>query len=69
MIKRIDFNWFFSQEAGEHCEQYIAGINCLKIEEHLPFGEGDRVFYDIYLEDRTILRTFNPNFVVITKEN
>lgn len=70
MITRIDFNWFFSQqENSEGYERYVVGINCTKIEEHLPFAEGDRVFYDIYLEDGTILRTFNPNLVEITKEN
>lgn len=69
MVSRIDFNWFFSQETGEGFNQYNAGINCIKIEEHLPCSEGDRLYYDIYLEDGTIVRTFNPNFVVKTKEN
>ena len=69
MIKSIEFNWFFTQEDGEAYTKYSVGTNCIKIEQHLPFAEGDRVFYDIYLEDGTILRTFNPNLVEITKEN
>lgn len=69
MIKKICFNWFFTQEDGEEYDKYVVGLNCIKIEEHLPVGEGDRLYYDIYLEDGTMLRTFNPNLVEITKEN
>lgn len=69
MIKKILFNWFFTQENGEEYNKYVVGLNCSKIEEHLPLCEGDRLYYDIHLEDHTILRTFNPNLIEQSKEN
>lgn len=69
MIERIEFNWFFTQEEGEAYSKYVVGQNCISIVEHLPMWEGDRLYYDIYLDDNTVIRTFNPNQIEQTKEN
>jgi hypothetical protein len=47
-------------------QKYNMGFNipnkkCIRIEEHIPQGEGDKWFYDIYYDDNTMDRTFNPN--------
>lgn len=33
------------------------------IEEHLPRGDGDRLWYDVYFADGTMTRLFNVNQV------
>ena len=34
------------------------------IQEHTAAGEGDKWFYDVYYDDGSVLRTFNPHSVV-----
>ena len=36
---------------------------CIRIEEHIPQGEGDRWFYDVFFDNGTMIREFNPNEV------
>ncbi len=41
--------------------EYIAGDDCVRIEEHSAAGEGDKWFYDIYDKDEgIIIRVFDP---------
>ena len=39
------------------------------IVEHLPQGEGDRLYYDVEYEDGKVYRTFNPCGVVYKLAN
>lgn len=34
-----------------------------KIGEHLPAGPGDVCYYDVFMQDTSILRVFNPDRV------
>lgn len=36
---------------------------CIRIEEHLPMGEGDKLFYDVFFSGASMIREFNPNEV------
>jgi hypothetical protein len=67
-IGSIIYNWYATPENGEEFSQIIAGkiyqgITCVKITEHLPMGEGDRLWYDVYYSDGSIDRIYNPNYV------
>lgn len=67
IITQLTFNWFYTPE-GEGFDtvtvgKEFQGRTCIKIIEHLPMGEGDRLWYDAGYSDGTILRIFNPNTV------
>lgn len=44
-------------------EHNVGVRGCVEIEEHPARGEGDKWYYDIFFEDGTVIRTFNPNQV------
>lgn len=47
---------------GEEADYYKVGVNgVILIDEHLPMGNGDRLWYDVHYEDGHVLRLFNPN--------
>ena len=51
------------------CES--ASINdpdVIKIEEHEPAGDGDKLFYSIFYGGNIVLRVFNPNTVSYEKD-
>ena len=63
-ITQVNYNWRFSQENGEEFSHAIVGYNGVKeIEEHLPAGHGDALWYDIIRESGNIDRIFNINQV------
>ncbi len=69
-ITSIQYNWSFASGAGEGEDYYIEEIGkkgVIKIKEHLPQGEGDRLYYDIIYKDK-VQRVFNPNVVTYIKE-
>ena len=65
-IKKIHYNWFYTSGADEGEGYEIAEVGkhgCTLIEGHIPQGEGDKHYFDIWSEDQTMLRIFNPNMV------
>lgn len=53
------------EEFAEEFKLAQVGINGVEdIQEHAAAGEGDRWFYDVYYDDGSVLRTFNPYSVV-----
>lgn len=62
MIKRIIYNWYYTKN-GEVFKEYRVGVGeVIKIEEHIPKGEEDRLWYEVYdTSDKLIARIFNPN--------
>jgi len=76
-IIEVYYNWFSwcdgsdAGDAGNDWERARIGeehkdtkLIVKEIKEHLPQGEGDRLYYDILFEDDTELRIFNPNNVL-----
>lgn len=49
--------------AETYSEHNVGELGCIAIEEHPAKGEGDRWYYDIFFDDGTVVRTFNPNKV------
>lgn len=51
-------------------EEYSVGNNCERIEEHQARGDGDKWFYDVYINDENneiLIRSFNPLEVRINR--
>ncbi len=66
-IVKIHYNWFYTigDECGESYDVAEVGkCGCTLIEGHTPQGEGDKYYFDIWTEDQTMLRVFNPNLVI-----
>jgi len=63
MIEQIKYNW---TNDGDYQVAEVGREEIVRIEEHRPAGEGDKWFFDIYLEDETIIRVFNINEVIYT---
>lgn len=71
-ILKIEFNWFATPDGESftvrnYLESYGEGKQVLDIAEHLPEGEGDRLYYDIYYYNKTKERVFNPNRVIFSE--
>lgn len=77
-VIEVTYNWFQrgNNNDGMGEDYYIARIgqanHPLKlmvkdIIEHIPQGEGDRLYYDIIFDDDSELRVFNPNTVIRNK--
>ncbi len=80
-IIEIYYNWFqcgdIESGMDEDWDCYIVGSTAgvkgdlkstIEIIEHLPKGEGDRLWYDIMFNDGTMERIFNPNKVIMSNE-
>ena len=71
-ITTIVFNWFaINPESGEEFTSYKVGVDyrgrkVIEIIEHLPKGEGDRLWYDIIWDNGENERVFNPNQIFFT---
>ena len=69
-IIEIHFNWYATPENGEEVTIVMFGAmfrgkQVIEITEHLPAGEGDRLWYDLIFHGRKgSVRIFNPNLVV-----
>jgi len=66
-IQRIIFNWYIDYNNNDQFQERSVGYNCKEIIEHLPLGEGDRLWYDVIHSDDSIERVFNINSVNFTK--
>lgn len=68
-IKQINFNWYATPD-GVSFDNYQVGecANCKNIEEHPAMGEGDKWFFDVTLNDDSMVRIFNPNQVFYFKD-
>jgi hypothetical protein len=53
--------WHTVAEVGHHLDGESKSPKVISIEEHRSAGEGDKWYYDIFLEDGSMQRTFNPN--------
>lgn len=76
-ITRVIFNWYATPENGEEFTQIEVNnynddlskdVVCIQIDEKLPAGEGDRLWYDCHFSDGTMTRIFNPNMVFYETE-
>lgn len=63
-VKKLTFNWFFGEYGDEFTTAEVGKMGVWRIEEHRPAGEGDRLWYDIYMDDGSMERIFNPNRVL-----
>lgn len=53
-----------------HVDYWECGMhNVVEIQEHLPRGDGDRLWYDIVFNDGHIIRVFNPSYVTLYPED
>ena len=75
VITEISYNWFQSNDGHEAGEDYTRcvvgrqqadGKTPTDIKEHCAQGEGDKWFYDIFFDNGTVTRVFNPNTVTFT---
>lgn len=78
MINKLVYNW---HQTGDHqigfaedfciaeigIENYQTKKVVKEIIEHRPAGEGDKWFYDVFFEDNTEMRVFNPSLVFKSK--
>jgi len=56
--------WYASNENGEEYCQYRVGSNhVVRIDYHIPKGEGDQHYVDVYRDDGRILREFHPTTI------
>ena len=69
-IRAITYNWRCNAEGNELFDyakvgegHYPSSAQVTEITEHKPTGESDKWFFDIFYEDGTSKRTFNPNEV------
>lgn len=65
-VIRITYNWYATSNADypEQYGEYIKGLNGVsRIHEHEAKGDGDRWYYDVYFNDSSFVRIFNPNIV------
>ena len=63
-IKKLRYNWFYTtgDDYGESYEVATVGKDgCSQIDGHIP--QGDKHYFDIWMEDQTMIRVFNPNMV------
>lgn len=66
-IKRIIYNWFYtsgSEKGEEYGEAEIGKYECTEIHGHIPQGEGDKHYCDIWFKNQTMLRVFNINQIL-----
>ena len=70
-VKELYFNWHQNGSvqskdgAGEDWERVEKGKHGVEtIKEHLPKGEGDRLYYDVIINGKISMRIFNPNQVI-----
>ena len=67
-IVQLITDWFYTPD-GDGFDHYEVGKNEIKeIREHLPQGEGDRLWYDVEYENGNVKRLYNPNSVSFVKE-
>jgi hypothetical protein len=65
-ISKLYYDWHYSTtDDSTGYQSAVVGVGGVKeIIQHLPQGEGDRLYYDILFEDGSMKRTFNPNEVI-----
>lgn len=72
-ITSVTFNWFSGNNGDEFTRRIVGNkyglVTVVKITEHLPMGDGDRLYYDIHYSDGGFNRVFNPNEVSFDKIN
>ena len=67
-VKAIIIDWFYSIENGEEYTSMRVGSTGVKeIKYHIPMGEGDKHFCDVYYEDGSVIRKFNINSIEFDK--
>jgi hypothetical protein len=65
-VTELHFNYKPACSDGKdvYCEEWntakVGDGDVMSIHEHLPEGEGDRLYYDIVLTGGKVVRTFNP---------
>lgn len=63
-IIELRTNWHINSDQGEDYNLYEVGKRGVeRITEHLPRGEGDRLYYDVHKTGGTTLRLYNPDCV------
>lgn len=71
-IESLIFNWFYTPDgeffSPRHVGFRVGNKTCVQIEEHLPQGDGDRLYYDVIYDDHSKERVFNPNQVFYMPE-
>jgi len=69
MITGINYNWYHTNEHGEEFDYANIGEHGVNfIKEHIPKGEGDKWFYNVFYDDGHIERVFNINKVFYKEE-
>ena len=51
------------KDENDNPQEQKVGENVKKITGYFPRGEGDRLYYEIYFADQTIVTVFNPIIV------
>lgn len=65
----VQFNWFYTEEAGEQYSQFSTSQDNIKsIKYNSCFVEGDKHYCDVYFTDGTQQRVFNINMVGFDKK-
>ena len=63
-VKRILYNWYFTQEYGEeYLSCNITDQNISSIEEHIPLFNGDKHYCVIHYTDGSSEKVFNLNSI------
>lgn len=72
IIKKLEYNWYpphQTMDFPDGCSTAEVGVDGVtRIEEHECMAPYDRWFYDIYKEDGSRIRVFNPNKVISVTE-
>lgn len=70
-IKKLHYNWFYSNECGEEYDIAEVGSVCartqhlvVEIKEHRAQGDGDKWYYDVIYCNGSEMRVYNPNLVL-----
>lgn len=64
IIRRIEFNWYHSQEDGPTYSHYDIGENGVdRIEAHFPEFQGDRLWYSVIFYNNSEVQILNINRV------
>lgn len=68
-IKQLIYNWFYTEDGEAFCGWEVGKHGVIRIEEHRAQGEGDRWYYDVFLDTGEKHRIFNPNEVIFEGGN
>lgn len=58
----------YIDDHGRHNTYTVNGVNITKIEEYRPRGEGDKWYYDVFIDNK-VVRLFNFFEVTFETDN